>query len=191
MPAAIHVRREIGKRCPSTQISPTLDLIDSRTIRPDTPWLQPALPAWPGPGSKEHVPLSGGSEVDGKRPPHRLRQLATRAQRRPPVYMPRTRTTQPPRRPLASSARPFQCPQSDSNRHCADFKSAASANWAMGASQFRRRPHPIAVPSTRAAYISPQLEDDGVAVVIAGGFGVGVVLIVHGDVADERRLAGE
>ena len=26
------------------------------------------------------------------------------------------------------------CPQSDSNRHCADFKSAASANWAMGAS---------------------------------------------------------
>ena len=24
------------------------------------------------------------------------------------------------------------CPQSDSNRHCADFKSAASANWAMG-----------------------------------------------------------
>jgi hypothetical protein len=25
------------------------------------------------------------------------------------------------------------CPQSDSNRHCADFKSAASANWAMGA----------------------------------------------------------
>lgn len=27
------------------------------------------------------------------------------------------------------------CPQSDSNRHLADFKSAASANWAMGASQ--------------------------------------------------------
>lgn len=27
----------------------------------------------------------------------------------------------------------LQCPQSDSNRHCADFKSAASANWAMGA----------------------------------------------------------
>ncbi len=26
------------------------------------------------------------------------------------------------------------CPQSDSNRHLADFKSAASANWAMGAS---------------------------------------------------------
>lgn len=25
------------------------------------------------------------------------------------------------------------CPQSDSNRHLADFKSAASANWAMGA----------------------------------------------------------
>ena len=28
------------------------------------------------------------------------------------------------------------CPQSDSNRHWADFKSAASANWAIGA----RRP---------------------------------------------------
>jgi hypothetical protein len=26
------------------------------------------------------------------------------------------------------------CPQSDSNRHLTDFKSAASANWAMGAS---------------------------------------------------------
>ena len=26
-----------------------------------------------------------------------------------------------------------RCPQSGSNRHCADFKSAASANWAMGA----------------------------------------------------------
>jgi hypothetical protein len=26
------------------------------------------------------------------------------------------------------------CPQSDSNRHWADFKSAASADWAMGAS---------------------------------------------------------
>ena len=32
----------------------------------------------------------------------------------------------------------IQCPQSDSNRHCADFKSAASANWAMGASPDRR-----------------------------------------------------
>ena len=30
----------------------------------------------------------------------------------------------------------FSCPQSDSNRHWTDFKSAASANWAMGA---RRR----------------------------------------------------
>lgn len=29
------------------------------------------------------------------------------------------------------------CPQSDSNRHLADFKSAASANWAMGASPLR------------------------------------------------------
>lgn len=29
------------------------------------------------------------------------------------------------------------CPQSDSNRHLADFKSAASANWAMGALQLR------------------------------------------------------
>ena len=29
----------------------------------------------------------------------------------------------------------FTCPQSDSNRHWADFKSAASANWAMGARQ--------------------------------------------------------
>ena|GEM_PF-3536040 len=27
------------------------------------------------------------------------------------------------------------CPQSDSNRHLADFKSAASANWAIGAPQ--------------------------------------------------------
>src|SRR5690606_3343343 len=27
----------------------------------------------------------------------------------------------------------IRCPQSDSNRHCADFKSAASANWAIGA----------------------------------------------------------
>ena len=31
------------------------------------------------------------------------------------------------------------CPQSDSNRHCADFKSAASANWAMGACTKQRR----------------------------------------------------
>ena len=30
----------------------------------------------------------------------------------------------------------IRCPQSDSNRHWTDFKSAASANWAMGA---RRR----------------------------------------------------
>jgi len=30
----------------------------------------------------------------------------------------------------------IRCPQSDSNRHWTDFKSAASANWAMGA----RRP---------------------------------------------------
>ena len=29
-----------------------------------------------------------------------------------------------------------QCPQWDSNPHCADFKSAASANWAIGALQF-------------------------------------------------------
>ena len=28
----------------------------------------------------------------------------------------------------------LMCPQWDSNPHCADFKSAASANWAMGAS---------------------------------------------------------
>ena len=28
---------------------------------------------------------------------------------------------------------PHVCPQSDSNRHWADFKSAASANWAIGA----------------------------------------------------------
>lgn len=29
----------------------------------------------------------------------------------------------------------IECPQSDSNRHLADFKSAASANWAMGAQE--------------------------------------------------------
>ena len=32
-----------------------------------------------------------------------------------------------------SPGEPSRCPQSDSNRHLADFKSAASANWAMGA----------------------------------------------------------
>ena len=32
-----------------------------------------------------------------------------------------------------------RCPQSDSNRHCADFKSAASANWAMGARRTRQQ----------------------------------------------------
>ena len=31
-----------------------------------------------------------------------------------------------------------QCPQSGSNRHWTDFKSAASANWAMGAAPDRR-----------------------------------------------------
>jgi hypothetical protein len=34
-----------------------------------------------------------------------------------------------------------RCPQSDSNRHWTDFKSAASANWAMGASAEVRREH--------------------------------------------------
>jgi hypothetical protein len=29
----------------------------------------------------------------------------------------------------------IMCPQSDSNRHLTDFKSAASANWAMGAAR--------------------------------------------------------
>ena len=48
------------------------------------------------------------------------------------------------------------CPQTDSNRHCADFKSAASANWAMGASlrhciastarSIRGRSHKVARP---------------------------------------------
>ena len=34
---------------------------------------------------------------------------------------------------LRNSCAAQQCPQSDSNRHLADFKSAASADWAMGA----------------------------------------------------------
>jgi hypothetical protein len=37
-------------------------------------------------------------------------------------------------RPRHIYLRRKKCPQSDSNRHLADFKSAASANWAMGAS---------------------------------------------------------
>lgn len=49
-----------------------------------------------------------------------------------------TSTQQAPKQPLTASSRLIRwCPQSDSNRHCADFKSAASANWAMGASQLR------------------------------------------------------
>ncbi len=46
----------------------------------------------------------------------------------------RTYRDHSPMRP-AHLAAPTECPQSDSNRHLADFKSAASANWAMGASQ--------------------------------------------------------
>ena len=41
----------------------------------------------------------------------------------------------PPHGVTAVTALPLKCPQADSNRHCADFKSAASANWAMGASE--------------------------------------------------------
>ena len=40
-----------------------------------------------------------------------------------------SRKEAPETKPTASDL----CPQSDSNRHCADFKSAASANWAIGA----------------------------------------------------------
>lgn len=46
------------------------------------------------------------------------------------------RKPRPPPCRQAVSRVALACPQSDSNRHWADFKSAASANWAMGA---RRR----------------------------------------------------
>lgn len=45
----------------------------------------------------------------------------------------RTHPDGAPHEQLWRSPALHRCPQSDSNRHWADFKSAASANWAMGA----------------------------------------------------------
>ncbi len=50
--------------------------------------------------------------------------------------------------PRMCGDRASQCPQSDSNRHLADFKSAASANWAMGAHLTR---HDSTVPPSTAS----------------------------------------
>ena len=47
----------------------------------------------------------------------------------------RAESTTGPFAPITHLPGAFPCPQSDSNRHWADFKSAASANWAMGATQ--------------------------------------------------------
>ena len=55
------------------------------------------------------------------------------------AYTPRIRTVLPsrPSCQLYPATSAYLCPQWDSNPHCADSKSAASANWAMGALQLR------------------------------------------------------
>ena len=58
------------------------------------------------------------------------------------------------------------CPQSDSNRHCADFKSAASANWAIGARRSRAREslhaHDVSASATpRGSWTHPRRDGPG------------------------------
>ena len=53
---------------------------------------------------------------------------------------------------ILSARQADQCPQWDSNPHCADFKSAASANWAIGAAPRVAQSTVPAVPAVPANY---------------------------------------
>ena len=90
-------------------------------------------PARPTPLPSRRLMTSGErrAQLAGERVSYRAGRRVQSATRRDDAATPRRAIID--RRAASFLPGLPQCPQSDSNRHCADFKSAASANWAMGA----------------------------------------------------------